>query len=54
MRVLATGHKGYIGSVMVPILQEGGFEVLRLDNDLFEDAFSAIDQSVEMSQIFRT
>ena len=37
MRVLVTGHKGYIGSVMVPILQDGGFEVVGLDNDLFEE-----------------
>jgi len=35
MRVLVTGHRGYIGSVMVPILQAEGFKVLGLDNDLF-------------------
>ncbi len=37
MRVLVTGHKGYIGSVMVPMLLESGFEVVGLDNDLYED-----------------
>jgi nucleoside-diphosphate-sugar epimerase len=36
MRVLVTGHKGYIGSVMVPLLQAEGYEVVGLDNDLFE------------------
>jgi nucleoside-diphosphate-sugar epimerase len=36
MRVLVTGHRGYIGSIMVPMLQEAGFEVVGLDNELFE------------------
>ena len=36
MRVLVTGHKGYIGTIMVPMLQEEGFDVVGLDNDLFE------------------
>lgn len=36
MRVLVTGHKGYIGSIMVPMLQSKGFEVVGLDNDLFD------------------
>jgi nucleoside-diphosphate-sugar epimerase len=34
--VLVTGHKGYIGTVMVPVLQAGGFEVAGFDSDLFE------------------
>jgi nucleoside-diphosphate-sugar epimerase len=37
MRVLVTGNHGYIGSVMVPMLQAHGFEVAGLDSDLFED-----------------
>jgi len=36
MRVLATGHKGYIGTVMVPMLVAEGFEVVGLDSDLYE------------------
>ncbi|MCR3906943.1 MAG: NAD-dependent epimerase/dehydratase family protein, partial [Tenericutes bacterium] len=39
MRVLVTGHKGYIGSVMVPMLLNRGFDVVGLDNDLYEGAF---------------
>ena len=35
MRVLVTGHHGYIGSVLVPVLGEAGHEVVGLDSDLF-------------------
>ncbi|HTJ35960.1 MAG TPA: SDR family oxidoreductase [Dactylosporangium sp.] len=37
MRVLVTGHDGYIGSVLVPILREAGHEVVGLDTGLFAD-----------------
>jgi nucleoside-diphosphate-sugar epimerase len=36
MRVLITGHKGYIGTVMTPMLADAGHEVVGLDSDLFE------------------
>ena len=36
MRVLVTGHLGYIGTVMVPMLIEAGHEVVGLDSDLYE------------------
>jgi nucleoside-diphosphate-sugar epimerase len=36
MRILVTGHKGYIGTVMVPMLLEAGQEVVGLDSDLFQ------------------
>ncbi len=36
MRVLVTGNHGYIGTVMVPMLQAAGFEVCGLDSDLFD------------------
>jgi nucleoside-diphosphate-sugar epimerase len=35
LRVLVTGHNGYIGSVLVPALQAAGHEVVGLDLDLF-------------------
>ncbi|HWP25683.1 MAG TPA: NAD(P)-dependent oxidoreductase [Xanthobacteraceae bacterium] len=35
MRVLVTGHNGYIGCVMVPMLCAAGHEVVGLDSDLF-------------------
>lgn len=36
MRVLITGHNGYIGSVMAPVLQNAGHEVVGVDSYLFE------------------
>ena len=36
MRILVTGHTGYIGSVMVPMLRAAGHEVAGLDTDFFE------------------
>jgi nucleoside-diphosphate-sugar epimerase len=36
MRVLVTGHNGYIGTVLVPMLQDAGHDVVGLDNYLFE------------------
>jgi nucleoside-diphosphate-sugar epimerase len=37
MRVMVTGHLGYIGTVMVPMLLEAGHLVVGLDSDLYED-----------------
>ena len=37
MRVLVTGHNGYIGALLVPMLQKAGHEVVGLDNYLFAD-----------------
>ena len=35
MRIIVTGHKGYIGTTLVPILLDRGHEVLGLDSDLY-------------------
>jgi nucleoside-diphosphate-sugar epimerase len=35
LRVLVTGQRGYIGSILVPLLQGAGHEVLGLDSDLY-------------------
>ena len=37
MRVLLTGHQGYLGTVMAPILAAAGHEVTGLDSGLFAD-----------------
>jgi nucleoside-diphosphate-sugar epimerase len=34
LRILVTGHKGYTGSVLVPMLEHAGPDV-GLDSDLF-------------------
>ncbi|HMG63912.1 MAG TPA: SDR family oxidoreductase, partial [Streptosporangiaceae bacterium] len=37
MRVLLTGHQGYLGTVMAPVLAAAGHEVVGLDSGLFAD-----------------
>jgi nucleoside-diphosphate-sugar epimerase len=37
LRVLLTGHQGYLGTVMAPILAAAGHEVTGLDSGLFAD-----------------
>lgn len=37
MRVLVTGHHGYIGSVLAPMLREAGHEVVGLDTFYYRD-----------------
>ena len=36
MKVLVTGHHGYIGSVAAPMLQDAGHEVTGLDTFFYE------------------
>ena len=37
MKVLVTGHKGYIGTVLAPLLKNQGHEVHGLDSDLYRN-----------------
>ena len=37
MKILITGHKGYIGAVAAPLLRSAGHEVVGLDTDLFAE-----------------
>jgi len=45
MRVLITGHNGYIGSVLTPYVRAAGHEVVGLDTFLFEGATFGRDGS---------
>jgi nucleoside-diphosphate-sugar epimerase len=36
MRVLVTGHNGYVGTIMVPMLVKAGHEVVGYDTNLYE------------------
>ncbi len=50
MRVLVTGHKGYIGPIMIAMLIENGYDVVGLDSDIFvECAFT--EQMVDIPEI---
>src|SRR5512133_1397549 len=46
MRGLVTGHRGYIGTVMVPMLLDAGHEVTGYDSDLYERCTFAIGGSI--------
>lgn len=50
MRVLVTGHRGYIGCVMVPVLRTAGHEVVGLDSDLFR-AFRLVPYNLEIPEL---
>jgi len=44
VKVLLTGHRGYIGSVLGPLLRERGHDVVGLDSDLFDGCdFTPLD-----------
>lgn len=38
MRVLITGHNGYVGTIMVPMMLEAGHEVVGMDTNLYRDS----------------
>ena len=47
MKVLVTGHKGYIGTILVPMLQEYGHDVYGLDSDLFRNCtFGTLENNI--------
>lgn len=54
MRVLVTGHKGYIGTVLVPMLLNAGHEVIGFDSDLYsESTFGDPSALVDVPEIVK-
>lgn len=43
MKILVTGHDGYIGAVLTPLFAEAGHQVVGLDSGLFEECTFAGD-----------
>src|SRR5580698_4539754 len=56
MRILLTGHKGYIGAVAGPVLRAAGHEVTGLDTDLFASCEfgAASEESPEIRKDLRS
>lgn len=54
MRVLVTGHNGYVGAVMTPMLIAAGHEIVGLDTNLYEGAtFGPENRPQEISTIHK-
>jgi nucleoside-diphosphate-sugar epimerase len=52
MRILVTGDKGYIGTVLTPMLVTAGHDVVGLDSDLFEQCtFGGEDRMPDVPSI---
>ena len=47
MRVLVTGHKGYIGTVLVPMLMSAGHDVVGLDSDLYRHSTFGDEETIQ-------
>ncbi len=45
MRVLVTGHDGYIGTVLVPLFEAAGHEVVGLDSGLFSECVFGTEEA---------
>lgn len=50
MKVLVTGHRGYIGTVLLPMLVEAGHEITGLDSGYFDDCLYT-DQDINIPYI---
>jgi nucleoside-diphosphate-sugar epimerase len=51
MKVLVTGHDGYIGTVLVPMLLEAGHEVTGLDSFIFGDCVFGRDAAPSIPEL---
>ena len=54
MRVALTGHLGYVGSVMTPMIVAAGHDVVGFDSDLYRgSSFASGQPGVEVPSIFK-
>jgi len=53
MRVLVTGHRGYIGSPLVERLKAAGHEVVGVDTELYEDCTFGVNKNSGVPTINR-
>lgn len=51
MRVLVTGHNGYVGTVMVPMLLDAGHNVVGMDTNLYQACTFGEDTTVKIPAI---
>ena len=52
MKVLVTGHKGFIGTILVPMLLEKGYDVVGLDSDFYRNCTYG-EPPVEVPEIIK-
>lgn len=48
MRVLVTGHNGYVGTILVPMLVEAGHDVVGLDTNLYQGSTFGEDNETRL------
>ena len=54
MRVALTGHLGYVGSVMTPMIVAAGHDVVGFDSDLYRgSAFASGQHGVEIPSVYK-
>ena len=51
MRVLVTGHNGYVGTIMMPLLIAANHEVVGLDTNLYEGSTFGEDPKRDFLEI---
>jgi len=53
MRILVTGHNGYIGTVLVPMLLDAGHDVAGLDSNLFVECTFGAEPAYTIPEIIK-
>ena len=54
MRVLVTGHNGYVGTILVPMLLKAGHDVVGMDTNLYEGStFGEDNVTQEVPMVFK-